>query len=145
MTDHAALPLGSEMASTASPSFSGWSGSVNSGPGLVKAWAGQQAPATWVALLLSRCGGDQLPDALLCPAVQRTDLEPLAMFLLLGYLIASGLLVGWTLTRLSIQLGLSRVALYLHFSRNMLASLRLELCCSREARVSILDPGFLGR
>jgi len=139
MTDQAALP------STTSPSFSGWSGSVNSGPGLVKAWAGQQAPATWAALLLCRCGADQLPDALLCPAVQRTDLELLALFLLLGYLIASGRLVEWTSTRLAIQLGQSRVALYLDFSRNMLASLRLELCCSREARVSILDPGILDR
>lgn len=159
MTDQAALPLRGEQVSTASPSFAGhgaWTGAVNPGRGAVSARAGQRAPSIWApvslcgavclwgapSLLLYRYAADQLLDALVRPAVQGTDRELLVLCLLLGYLVASGLLVGSATARLAAQLGRSRVALYLTVAPLIVVSLATTMVVAVPLFVGVLIRCF---
>jgi hypothetical protein len=125
-----ALPLRGEKVSMVSPSLSGggaWDGAVHSALGLVKAAAGPRAAAIWAALslcgalaswaapalLLHRYRADRLLDALIGSPVRASEGDLLALSLLLAYVVASGLLVGWATARLARRLGRSGVVLRL--------------------------------
>jgi hypothetical protein len=139
MSDNA-LPLRGEKVSMVSPSLSGggaWDGTVHSAPGLVKAAAGPRAAAIWAALslcgalaswaapalLLHRYRADQLLDALIGSPVRASEGDLLALSLLLAYVVASGLLVGWATARLARRLGRSGVVLCLAMAPLIVLSL----------------------
>jgi hypothetical protein len=146
VADYAALPLKSEKVALASPSLaagSTWTDPVTPRLGgaalsLCAALCFWGAPA----LLLYRYRADELLEALLRPTVQGTDRELLVLFLLLAYLVASGLLLGWTSSRFAGRLGRSRLVLYLTLAPLYLLSLAATMVVAVPLFVGVLIRSF---
>ena len=146
VADYAALALKGEKVAFASPSLAAGStgtGAVTSGLGgaalsLCAALCFWGAPA----LLPFRYGADRLFDVLVRPAVQGTDRELLFLFFLLAYLVASGLLLGWTSSRFAGRLERGRVVLYLTLAPLYLLSLAATLVVAIPLFVGVLIRSF---
>jgi hypothetical protein len=154
-----ALPLGGEKVTMVPPQFSGgspWAGAASSALGLVRAAAGWRESAIWAALsfcgaigywaapalLLHRYPASQLLDALVGSSVRGSNDELFALFLLLAYVVASGLLVGSTTARLARRLGWAGVALRLATAPLIALSLAATMAAAIPLFIGVLIRCF---